>query len=238
MRCRDSEAEKHFLFQTLLLLPYFLYVFSEMVWVSALMTASASVATSVKTSKIYTSNISLKRERNRSEDEVRLQKHPMFWSTEGGAVRVSTPSLFLTLFFSFAFYVTESRMKVRTWQLVPPGHVDIFQLPNRFSSLITLCSPRAVCFIVSVVSATCQKNARGQMWIMRESATKTFKCLDFLLTHKRGCFRVNSFCVVSSSVARNFFVVVASRSVPTDHKGKPPLPTNFLLKGVTLLSLL
>ena len=54
---------------------------------------------SVKTSKIYTSNISLKRERNRSEDEVRLQKHPMFWSTEGGAVRVSTPSLFLTLFF-------------------------------------------------------------------------------------------------------------------------------------------
>ena len=89
-------------------------------------------------------------------------------------------------FFSFAFYVTESRMKVRTWQLVPPGHVDIFQLPNRFSSLITLCSPRAVCFIVSVVSATCQKNARGQMWIMRESATKTFKCLDFLLTHTKG----------------------------------------------------
>ena len=104
MRCRDSEAEKHFLFQTLLLLPYFLYVFSEMVWVSALMTASASVATSVKTSKIYTSNISLKRERNRSEDdEVRLQKHPMFWSTEGGAVRVSTPSLILTLFFPLHF---------------------------------------------------------------------------------------------------------------------------------------
>ena len=71
MRCRDSEAEKHFLFSNFVVaLPHFLYVFSEMVWVSALMTAAsaaaASAATSVKTSKIYTSNISLKRERNRS----------------------------------------------------------------------------------------------------------------------------------------------------------------------------
>ena len=70
MRCRDSEAEKHFLFSNFVVaLPHFLYVFSEMVWVSALMTAAsaaASASTSVKTSKIYTSNISLKRERNRS----------------------------------------------------------------------------------------------------------------------------------------------------------------------------
>ena len=89
MRCRDSEAEKHFLFSNFVVaLPHFLYVFSEMVWVSALMTAAsaaaASAATSVKTSKIYTSNISLKRERNRSLHRMRTNRQTEIISSCNG----------------------------------------------------------------------------------------------------------------------------------------------------------